>query len=352
MKVKKVLFSVSMIFISILIYSLCVCPLNATAAEKVYRLKIQSAFPRGDLAADTLKDFAEAVAKRSKGRIKLSVFADPEIVQGEQVFEATQRGTLDMLHCIGAYWGGIVPIGEAEFGLPLMYNKPGGKGVKENSDIVRNFFYDSGFVDLLREEYGKHGLYYLDMHSTGEIFTLMTKPFKTCKAIKGKKFRVEGVWGDFYNNLGARGTFIPGTDAYMGLKLGTIDASMWDVSAITGLKWHEVAPYWLRGGGNDATPGQILVNMKIWNELPDDLKKALADAAHDYYKILINKEVKEMENVMKLVKQGKITEVYLDPECEKKYLETAYQLWDKMSDRDPALAKAVQLVKSWRKTRK
>jgi len=138
----------------------------------------------------------------------------------------------------------------------------------------------------------------------------------------------------------------------MGLKLGTIDASMWDVSAITGLKWHEVAPYWLRGGGNDATPGQIMVNMQIWNELPDDLKKALVDAAHDYYQILINAEVKEMEKAMELVKQGKITEVYIDPECEKRYIEAAYQLWDKMSDRDPALAKAVQLVKSWRKTRK
>ena len=37
-----------------------------------------------------------------------------EIVPVENLFEATQKGTLTMLHAVAAMWGGIVPVGEVE----------------------------------------------------------------------------------------------------------------------------------------------------------------------------------------------------------------------------------------------
>ena len=349
---KRTILMISVIVVTMFALSLTIGGLNADAAEKIYRLKIQSAYPRGDLSMELLKEFAKSANKRSNGRIKITVFADPELVPAEQLFEATQQGTLDMLHAVAAMWGGIIPVGEVEFGLPYMWNNPGGKNVKENSEIVRNFFFDSGFVDLLRKEYAKQGLYWLDVHSYGELFTLSTKPMKTCDDIQGKKFRVEGAWMDYYNMLGARGTYISGMEAYMGLKLGTIDASQWDVSSITGLKWHEVAPYRIIGGGNDVVPGQIVFNKKKWDSLPDDLKKALADAAEDYFNALNNLYMEEMKIVDKLVQEGKVTYVPLDAACEKKHEEAAYKLWDKVAERDPSVAEAVQMVKDWRKTLK
>ena len=349
---KRIILMISLIVVAMFAFTLTIGGVNADAAEKVYRLKIQSAYPRGDLSMELLKEFAKSANERSKGRIKITVFADPELVPAEQLFEATQQGTLDMLHAVAAMWGGIIPVGEVEFGLPYMWNNPGGKNVKENSEIVRNFFFDSGFVDLLRKEYAKQGLYWLDVHSYGELFTLSTKPMKTCDDIQGKKFRVEGAWMDYYNMLGARGTYISGMEAYMGLKLGTIDASQWDVSSITGLKWHEVAPYRIIGGGNDVVPGQIVFNKKKWDSLPDDLKKALADAAVDYFNALNDLYMEEMKVVDKLVKEGKVIYVPLDEACEKRHAEVAYELWDKIAERDPSVAEAVQKVKDWRKTLK
>ncbi len=349
---KRIILMIAVIVVAMFAITLTIGGVNADAAEKVYRLKIQSAYPRGDLSMELLKDFAQSANKRSNGRIKITVFADPELVPAEQLFEACQRGTLDMIHAVAAMWGGIIPVGEVEFGLPYMWNRPGGKNVKENSEIVRNFFLTSGLADLLRKEYAKQGLYWLDMHSYGELFTLSTKPIHTCDDLQGKKFRVEGAWMDYYNSLGARGTYISGMEAYMGLKLGTIDASQWDVSAITGLKWHEVAPYRIIGGGNDVVPGQILFNLKKWDSLPDDLKKALAGAAEDYFNALNDRYMEEMKIVEQLIKDGKVIESVLDEECEKKHAEAAYKLWDQIAERDPAVAEAVQMVKDWRKTLK
>jgi TRAP-type C4-dicarboxylate transport system substrate-binding protein len=352
MKGKRVFLLGAFVFVIAALFaaSLIICPVDASA--KVYRMKIQSAYPRGDVSMELLEEFAKSADKRSNGQIKISVFADPELVPAEQLFEATQKGTLDMLHAVAAMWAGIVPVGEVEFGLPYAYNIPGDKDIVESGAMVRNFFFNTGFVDLLREEYAKHGLYWLDMHSYGKIFTLATKPIESCDDLQGKKFRVEGSWANYYDMLGARGTYISGMEAYMGLKLGTIDASQWDVSAITGLNWHEVAPYWLIGGQNDVVPGNILVNMKTWTELPDDLKKALMDAAEDYYNILLETYVEEMEKVYGLVSQGKVIKSVLDDECEKKHAAAAYKLWDEIAARDAAAAKGIQLIKEWRKTLK
>jgi TRAP-type C4-dicarboxylate transport system substrate-binding protein len=322
------------------------------AAQKVYRMKIQSAYPRGDLSMELLKEFAKSAEKRSKGRIKIAVFADPELVPAEQLFEATKKGTLTMLHAVAAMWGGIVPIGEVEFGLPYAYNLPGHPDVYKSAEMIRNFFFNTGFVELLRKEYAKQGLYWLDMHSYGPLFTMSTKAVRTCDDLKGMKIRVEGSWADYYNMLGAHGTYIPGTDAYMGLKLGTIDASQWDVSAVTGLKWQEVAPYRLIGGQNDVVPGQILMNMKTWESLPPDLKEAMAGAALDYFHALNKVYAGEMKKVAALVKAGKVINSPMDEACDRKCEEVALKLWSKIAERGPAAAEAIEILKKWRKTLK
>jgi TRAP-type C4-dicarboxylate transport system substrate-binding protein len=325
-------------------------PDTASAADKVYRWKIQSAYPRGDKSMEALNDFAADVKKRTSGHLLISVFADPELVPGEQLLEATKKGTLDMLHALGAMWGGITPVGEVEFGLPYAWIIPGMEkaGFQDSSAELRKFFYESGFVDILRQEYEKQGLYWLDLHTYGPVFTLATKPIQTCQDLKGKKMRMEGSWSTYYDMLGARGTNLSGEEAYMALKLGTLDGSQWDVSCITALKWHEVAPFWLRGTDPEHCVGQILVNAKSWKELPEEYKKAVSDAAEDYWKLLIDTHVDELKMVADLVKEGKVKESWIDKDCQAKFADAAYKLWDDIGARDPAAARAIQLIKNWR----
>jgi TRAP-type C4-dicarboxylate transport system substrate-binding protein len=352
MKMKKILVIGSVLFAVIFAFAFIFGSGTSQAAEKVYRMKIQSAYPRGDLSMELLSEFAAAADKNSKGRIKIQVFADPELVPAEQLFEATQKGTLTMLHAVAAMWGGIVPVGEVEFGLPYAYNLPGEPDVFQAGKQIRDFFMNTGFADMLRQEYAKQGLYWLDVHSYGPIFTMSTKKVSTCDDMQGMKFRVEGSWADYYNLLGARGTYISGMEAYMGLKLGTIDASQWDVSAVTGLNWHEVAPYRILGGQNDVVVGHILMNMEVWNSLPDDLKKALSDAAEQYFHDLNKIYDGELKKVEALVKAGKVINSPIDDACDKKHEEAANQVWDTIAGRDPAAAKGIEIIKTWRKTLK
>jgi len=350
MERKKVFLLGAGILTALLVASLSVGPLTATATGKVYRLKIQSGYPHGDLSAELLKDFAAAAAKRSDGRLKISAFAAPEIVPTDQLFDATKVGTVDMLQCGGTFWGGIVPVGEIEFGIPYAYRVTEAKTPKESVDMLRRFLIESGFMDLLREEYGKHGLYWLDMHTYGEVpFTLATKCIQTLEDVKGVKIRDEGIWTVWHNMVGWRGTTsVAPEDTYMGLKLGTLDASQWDVSAVTGLKWHEVAPYWIKGLENDTAVGHIMINMKLWNSLSADLKGALRGAAQDYYDITFEAYQKETKIVEDMIKKGIVKVCELNDEAKKKHAEAAYKLWDELAAKDNPSALAIKMLKRWR----
>ena len=347
---KRKLKLLATIIVLFTVFILVSTPAPCLAAEKVYRLKIQSGYPHGDLSMELLKDFAKAAEEKSNGQLKISVFADPEIVPMDQLFDATKVGTVDMLHCGGTFWGGIVPVGEIEFGIPYAYRIAGSKSYPESAAKLRDFFFNSGFVGILRQEYGKHGLYWLDMHSYGEVpFTLATKCIETLDDVKGVKIRDEGIWTVWHNNTGWRGTTsVPPPDVYMALKLGTLDASQWDVSAVTGMKWHEVAPYWIKGLENDTAIGHIMINAKSWESLPDDLKVALKSAAEDYWQMCVDAYEGEMEAVEDMVKEGTVKKCYLDEEAMKKHAEEAYKLWDELASKDEASAKAIDLLKEWK----
>jgi TRAP-type C4-dicarboxylate transport system substrate-binding protein len=244
-------------------------------------------------------------------------------------------------------WAGVVPVGEIELGLPFMYRTPG-QSFRESAYTVRKFFKESGYVDLLREEYAKHDLYYLDFHSYGPNVILSKKPVQSCGDLKGLKITVEGSFSDYYQALGATPAVVSGDESYMALKLGTIDAAQWDVSAITAFKWHEVAPYWLKGGENHQSFGHIILNQKSYQALPDDLKRVVQEAAAKYYDDLVEVYDQELQKAAALVAAGAIKESWLDDSCKKTFADEAMKVWSSVADRDPANAKAIERVKQWR----
>ncbi len=332
-----------------LISSLFIMIDEADAKEKVYRMKIQSLFPRGDLSMETLNVFADSAKKHSNDRLKIKVFAEPEIVPGDQLFDATKQGVVDMLHGMGGMWGGIVPLGYIEFNLPEGFRIEGDGSFEEKAQIVRDFYDKKGFMKLLRDEYAKHGMYLLDIHTYGPVpFVLSTKPVSTCEDLQGKKIKADGGNIAYHTGVGMQGVQLPPTEAYMALKLGTVDLAEWDISAVTGMKWHEVAPYWVQGMECDHTLGHILVSLKKWNKLPDDLKEAMHAAAKDYWHATVSAYGKELEIVKGLVEKGEVKINVLDESCQQKYSEVALQMWEELAKQDEASAKAIQMFRDFK----
>jgi TRAP-type mannitol/chloroaromatic compound transport system substrate-binding protein len=338
--------SVSILSIVFLLIGIVFCAPPALCQGKVYRWKIQSAYPKGDVSMELLKDFAADINKQSNGRLLLSVFAAPELVSAEQLFDATSQGTIDMLHGLGAMWAGDVPVGDVEFGLPFEYRMPG-KNFRESAIELRKLFYEHGMVELLREEYAKHGFYWLDMHTYGPGVILSTRSINTNSDFNGLRIIAEGSFKQFFNSLGASRSTVIDADTHTALKLGTVDAVQWDVGAITALKWYEVAPYWIKGGDNYQSVGHILVNLKRWNALPEDLKNVLQDSALGYWNKLIDQYDTELSKAKDIVKHGKLKVIVLDILCQAEQQAAARKIWNSVASKDPVSAKAIKMIKAW-----
>lgn len=354
MKIRK-LGIVNSFLLVIVFVGLVIAAGVSTVSAAEFNWKVHSTWTRGDPSMEALAYFAERVLKRSNGRIKLEIFAEPELLPLTEVLPAASRGAIDIAHGGGAIWSMVVPSGDVIFGsVPGIWTFPG-VSVKEGHARQRKYLYESGAVDLIRKEYAKHNLYWLDMHGIGSACQLSTKEVHSLKDIKGMKLADLGGWmAQWHSALG----WIPvemmgGAEMMMALKLGTIDAVEYDLSAITSMGLNKAAPYWISNEGFMTHAVQdMLVNMDSWNSLSDDLKEAVAAAAEDYFHKSSEVYTEVQAQVKAMVKSGEVIEILMDKEYERVAMEEGMKLWDKASAEDPVSAELIRLIKIFRKSMK
>jgi len=251
----------------------------------------------------------------------------------------------------GAVWSMVVPCADVYFGgLPRIWYSPD-LSVKEGALFQRKFLSESGAVEIIRDEFAKHNIYWLDMSTAGSVCCLTTKEAHTLDDIKGRKIADLGGWMSRWNAaLGWTPVeMLPGSEVEMGLRLGTIDAVLWGQDAMTSLHWNEAAPYWI---SNEWLVTHILqdllVNMDSWNALPDDLKQVVEDAADDYFWQQIDAFTAQQKEVYRMVAAGEVTENLMDEEYQRQADKEAYKLWDQAAAEDPASAELIRLIKEAR----
>ena len=332
--------------VALVLTLLAVLCLPSMALAKKYNLTIQSAFPRGDLSVPLMQVIADTLSAETNGEIKLQWFGAPEVVPPEQLMDAVKMGTIDMMQGVGAYWAGVMPIGDVEFALPMSYNIPWKETYTDKANALREFFFTSGYYEIIKAEYAKHGIEYIDI-ITAPMIILSTKPLKSLEDFKGVKIRADGLNVEFYNLAGMQATTsIPGTETYLALKLGTIAAAEWDISAITAMNWYEAAPYWVQGIDTLNTMSWG-INKKTFDGMSDEQKAAFKKAGQAYWDAAVKLYAGEVEVAEKLIADGKLEKVMPDQAAIDIFHNGAIKLWDQAAGRDEASKKAVDLLKAW-----
>lgn len=326
--------------------TLTVLCLPSMALAKKYNLSIQSAFPRGDLSVPLMQVITDTLDAETNGDIKLKWYGAPEIVPPEQLMDAVKMGAVDMLLAVGAYWAGVMPIGDVEFALPMGYNIPWKTTYTEKAETLRDFFFTSGYYAIIKEEYAKHGLEYIDF-ITAPMIILSSKSLKTLDDFKGVKIRADGLNVEFYNLAGMQATTsIPGTETYLALKLGTIAAAEWDISAITTLNWYEASPYWVQGIETLMVTSWA-INKDTYDSMSDEQKAAFKKAGQAYWDAAVKQYASEVEIAEKLIVDGKLQKVMPVQDVIDVFHNGAMQMWGKAATKDAASREAVDLLIEW-----
>ncbi len=214
---------------------------------------------------DISQHFADSVRATSGGRLDIKVFPTGAIVPAMEIFEATSKGTLDVFHSWPGYWKGrseaFVAYASVPFGLDV-----------EGYNI---WYYERGGKEMFDELYGRFNLKPFFAGNVGQELGLHSNKRATkIEDFKGMKIRTPGWYMDILTLLGAAVTPLPGSEIYLALERGVIDAAEFSSPAANVPSgFHEITKYVIEPGVHQPScQFDVVFNMKRWQELPDDLK--------------------------------------------------------------------------------
>jgi len=257
-------------------------------AKPEFVWKCQSSWPRGSglhyLQIRTL-DFIEAW---TKGRIKFERYSDGEIVPGYEVWKAVEKG--------------IIPCGltctcysmSRSWTTGMYCSAPGlgpveKMGFYHGTDTVKqDKYYKTKVWKLLEDLDMKHFKVVTlpsAMQST-ETFLYAVKPVNSIDDLKKLKIRSVGVRGDVFKHAGAQVVGMPAGEVVSALERGVIDGAEFanffgdiPLGFAAAAKFIYFNPY-------SSSPCNLMMifNPKVWEKVPDDLKKVVEEACFESMK--------------------------------------------------------------------
>lgn len=233
-------------------------------------LKFATQNPKGHPLVTGMERFAEIVAAKSGGKIKVNLFTGGVLGSDQANVSALQGGTLEMV----VLNSGILASQVKQFGIydfPFMFANP-----READSVVDGPFGKKMHQRL--EEKGIVGLAYWELGFRN--ITNSKHPINKVEDIAGLKLRVipNAINVDWVKALDANPTPLPFPELYAALDQKAIDGQENPNSVINANKFYEVQKY-VALTNHQYNPQSLIFSKKIWDTLSNNERKILGDAA-------------------------------------------------------------------------
>ncbi|MFZ5510950.1 MAG: TRAP transporter substrate-binding protein [Pseudomonadota bacterium] len=261
--------------------------------------------PKGK-GAEYFKKLAE---ERTKGRVKVEVYANSTLYKDKEELEALQLGAVQMLAPSLAKFG---PLGAREFevfDLPYIF---------DNYDDLHRVTEGPIGQSLLKKLESK-GILGLAFWDNGFKVMSANKPLKKPEDFKGLKMRIQSskVLDSQMRALGAIPQVMAFSEVYQALQTGVVDGTENPPSNLYTQKMHEVQKY-VTVSDHGYLGYAVIVNKKFWDGLPADIRTTLEGAMKDATKYANDIAKKENDDSLEAVrKSGKSQIITLTPEEKK-----------------------------------
>lgn len=313
----------------------------STNAQDKFHWRLQSNLNTGEPGYIAVQEkFAKLATEMSGGRITFDVFPVGALFPIADGLEAVGAGLAEVGVLTGGYYAGkIGPFANLESGVPGSLRTP----------LERyNFFYKKGFIDLAREAYGKHGVYYLGPQLSPRWDIMSKKPITSMEDFKGLKIRSFGLEAKWYENMGAQPVFMSGGEVYTALATGVIDAARWASPAGNyNNAFHEVAKYYVQPSPLPVPNNFFAVNKRAWDSLPPDLQAILNEAAiassFDYLALGDMRDTAAMQ----AMQEAGVQISTIPPEEFEQMEAAARELWRAYENEDDLAARGVKLLNEY-----
>jgi tripartite ATP-independent transporter DctP family solute receptor len=284
-------------------------------------IKLGNVQPPAMIVQKGLQRFADLVAERTGGELKVEIFPASQLGTEQEILEGVQLGTIHMFEGSAGAAGRFLPALEA-FAHPFLWR-----------DLDHMLAVARGEIgqELSQRLIDEHGMRILDM---GWLFgqrhlTTARTPVSTPEDMKGLKIRVQPttIYLEMIKAMGANPTPIDWKEVYLSLQTGVVDGQENPVGVIYSAKLYEVQDYLMLTG--HITQNQVvIINEPFFQSLAPEHQRVLREAiieAGDYQNALI--EQGAAEDLEKLTAAG-MTVVEPDIEAFRAATANIYKLFE------------------------
>ena len=227
---------------------------------------------------DALYGGAAAIAARvgemSDGHFEIIPYAAGELVPGLQVLDAVQNGSVECGHTASYYY--IGKNSALAFGTAVPF---GLSAQQQNA-----WLYEGGGNEAMNRLFADFGVLGFPAGNTGaQMGGWFKQRVETVADLQGLKMRIPGFGGEVMASLGVNVQALPGSEIFLALERGAIDAAEW-VGPYDDEKlglWKAAKYYYHPGWWEPSATLHALVNQRAWQTLPTTYQQMFRTAASE-----------------------------------------------------------------------
>lgn len=259
---------------------------------KAVEFKMSHPFPEKDMRAKAYQFWADEVAKRTNGTVKIKVFPSESLVKNPEIFKAMMQNTVEI---------GVLPStfisNEAKEFAPLDV-----AGLFDPNKVKE---VDAAIAPVMQKALAKYNLRYLWPTAEGETILYMSK--KTGKTIhnpedlKGLRIRDHGLWiGKTIKAWGGSPMTVPPSDVSVAFDRGTVDGGYTGWPFVMAFKLYEQAPHvtWI---GFQNMWEFMAITEDAWKKLSPEQQKVMVEAGKDALELNLKLTSEAKANFLKAV---------------------------------------------------
>ncbi len=231
------------------------------AADETIRLRYANFPAPSTFPCVQMEKWADEIEARSGGRVVVETFPGGTLLDARSILRGVVRGQAD-IGCISmAYHAGSFPFFDV-FGLPL-----GFRSARDAGEAAWAMY-----LKYRPKELAAYKVLLIFTCSPSQVMS--TRPIDKLDDLKGMSLRASGSLSDVLSAVGGQAVSMPMSEAPEALQKGVVQGvfSSWDT-----LKDYNYAERCRYGLTVDSSvyPFVVVMNRKVWNGLPDDIKAVL-----------------------------------------------------------------------------
>lgn len=280
-----------------------------------------------------LEAFAKIVGERTKGRIKVEIYANNLLGAEKEMIEGVVLGNLHFTVPTNGLLTNFVPQLRI-FDLPFLFNS--------REHLYKSV--DGEVGQVLSQHMQKKGFRLLAFYEAG-VRHIMTrsKKVESLDDLRGLKIRTMEIPAhiDAFNRFNAKATPLAYSELYGALQAGVVDGAEAANTNYHAKQFYRVAPYWAQIGWTTLVADLIMSEEKF-KSFDADTQKILLEAARESARIERAAYAESDNKLLAELKKEKVTVTHPDPAPFRKAAEGVYEKFAS----EPDMKALLQIIKA------